>query len=91
MQRSEGSRRRMTVKTRHRAKLIEIYTDQLSLSGNKILFSQLIKSVEKSRFVMEYQASSQSQRQELSFDGLQIDLEGTVIDLTEAVVKHWAE
>ncbi|KAL2673765.1 hypothetical protein Neosp_012209 [[Neocosmospora] mangrovei] len=31
------------------------------------------------------------QREEAIFDGLLVDLDGTLIDSTEAVVKHWAD
>lgn len=31
------------------------------------------------------------QREEAIFNGLLVDLDGTLIDSTEAVVKHWAE
>lgn len=38
-----------------------------------------------------YQAGAQPSRQELEFDGVLVDLDGTIIDSTEAVVNHWAE
>lgn len=38
-----------------------------------------------------YRAGAQPGRQELEFDGILIDLDGTIIDSTEAVVNHWVE
>lgn len=35
--------------------------------------------------------AGERQRNEAIFDGLLVDLDGTLTDSTEAVVKHWAE
>ncbi|KAH6892641.1 HAD-like domain-containing protein [Thelonectria olida] len=40
---------------------------------------------------MAYQAGSQPRHREQDFSGFLIDLDGTIIDSTAAVVKHWAD
>ncbi|KAM0425831.1 hypothetical protein ACHAPT_009082, partial [Fusarium lateritium] len=40
---------------------------------------------------MNGQQAAGYQREEAIFDGLLVDLDGTLIDSTESVVKHWAD
>ncbi|KAM5368056.1 hypothetical protein ACJZ2D_009660 [Fusarium nematophilum] len=46
---------------------------------------------EPSESNMAYQGGVQLRRQELGFDGFLVDLDGTIIDSTAAVVNHWRE
>lgn len=40
---------------------------------------------------MSCEAGAQPLRREIDFDGFLIDLDGTLVDSTAAIVHHWAE